>query len=260
MKKTVSLIKSCIKRAVFNKRFPAAIILTAFFEILDVFPIFLSQISYVDNTWYFSGDVLSFFRCFGSTLFGLITFTTAAFPYACSYCEDIETGFFTNIINRSGYPAYTVASFTACGFSSFLCIFLADLLFSGFFSLFFPLHSIYGIESYGSYFGKNYILLLFSFIILRSLRAAFFGIIVLLLSAFIQNRLVLLSLPFILFYFLMHIGYGTLSLPPYLNVRGIYFDFVFGDDKELQSLLYAFAFTITIGMISGILFVKKIRR
>lgn len=84
--------------------------------------------------------------------------------------------------------------------------------------------------------------------------------IVLSLSAFIQNRLVLLLLPFILFYFLMHIGYGTLSLPPYLNVTGIYFDFVFGDDKELQSLLYAFSFTITIGIISDILFAKKIRR
>lgn len=55
----------------------------------------------------------------------------------------------------------------------------------------------------------------------------------------------------------MHIGYGTLSLPPYLNVTGIYFDFVFGNDKELQSLLYAFSFTITIGIISDILFAKK---
>lgn len=235
-----------MKRALFSRYFLISVAMAALLVALDYLPLFLMGIREYQGQVYYSYDVLALSYLCGDSIFLGITFIVATLPYAGVMCADRESHILTLAVKRSSPLGYAVGSVIACGISAFLCIFLAYLLGGSIYHIWIPLDNGQpgGVEMYGLIQEGKTELCYLAKICLNALRGTFFAICSLTLSALVKNRYVIYSLPFILFYFLMRFGYTVMDLPSYLNVRGVYFDYVFGPEKELLSVGYSLLFTL----------------
>lgn len=246
IQKLVYSIKQHTKRAFCGRRFWQAVFITAVLTILDYLPIFLMEIKTIDGITYYTSDILNTILFSGGSIFLGMTFITAVLPYSGSYCEDYSHNMIIPAVKRSTAAGYAIGIVIACALSSYICGMLSQILAACFFGIFVPMDN--GMPSSKEIYpllqdGKNY-LFYFLRISLYSLRGAFFGIFALSISVVVKNRYVIYASPFILYYFLMRFGYTVLDVPGYLNVRGVYFDFVFGNEKEILSVLYSLVFTV----------------
>lgn len=249
--KLVYSVKQHTKRAFCSKRFWIAVFITAILTILDYLPIFLMGINTVNNVTYYAYDILNTILFSGQSIFLGVTFITAVLPYAGSYCEDESNHMIIPMIKRSTPAGYAAGVVIACALSSYFCVFFSQLLASCFFGIFVPFDNGMPDEQYLLFREGKKHLFYFLNISLYSLRGTFFGIFSLAISTVVKNRYVIYASPFILYYFLMRFGYTVLDIPSYLSIRGVYFGFVFGNEKELLSVAYSFAFTICIMCLAG---------
>ena len=261
MKKYFFSIKMCIIRAVLSKRFLCSFLLVFILNVMDLLPIFLSGVKNIDGEIYYSYSVIDLSMLSGNTMFLGFSFIACVIPYSGMFCDDYESRFIIPFVKRSSGEGYGAGTSAACGFSSFLCVFLAQIACFGFFMLFIPFKGIHDSHmDYSLMAEGKYILFMLARVLVFSLRGAFFALVSLALSAYVKNKYVIFSVPFIMYYFLMKFGYGVLNVPGYLNVLGIYFNFVFGPEYELFSLFYAFIITVITGIIAGGILSHKVRR
>lgn len=262
MKKCCYSMLMCTKRAIFNRWFLVSVVLTAVLFIMDLMPVFISGITELEGEVYYSYSLVSLMQLSGSTMMLGFSLVSSSLPYSGAFCDDYETGTLISFMSRSSGMGYAVGTVTACGISSFLCTFIAQYICLGVYKIFIPISS--GVESSGIESGllseEMFALFIFCVVIRGSLRAAFFAIAALALSTVMKNKYVVYSVPLILYFFLMKLGYGVFNLPGHLNVLGVYFSFSFGDKHEILSLLYAAAFTILSEVIVGAVLLRKVRR
>lgn len=252
----------CVARAVLSKRFLLSLCLVSALFIMDLLPSFVSGINVYQGEVYYSYDLISLYMLNGSTMFLGFTFIVTIIPYAGAFCDDYNSGFLIPFMGRTTGMGYAVGTASACGVSAFLCTFLGQVICLLFYNIFIPLnnHSQYTYSDYSLVEAGRYILFLLCFIVLYSLRAAFFALVSLLVSTFVKNKYIIFSIPLIMYFLLMKFGYGVLNLPGYLNVLGIYFGFTFGEDNEVISVLYAMSFTVFTGIIAGSVLLRKVGR
>lgn len=262
MKKCFYSIFMCSKRAIINRWFLVAVVLTAVLFIMDLMPVFLSGITEFEGETYYSYSLVSLIQLSGMTMMLGFSFVSSSLPYSGAFCDDYETGTLISFMSRSTGMGYAVGTVTACGISSFLCTFISQCICLGFYKIFIPVSS--GTEALDAQSGLlsegRFILFIFSMVTLWSLRAAFFAIVALALSTIAKNKYVVYSIPLILYFFFMKLGYGVLKVPGHLNVLGVYFGFALGDDREILSLLYSAAFTVIAEVIAGAVLLRKVRR
>ena len=250
----------CLKRAIKSRWFLLAVVLTAVLFIMDLMPVFIGGIVKIDGETYYSYNIVSLMRLSGLTMMMGFSLVSTALPYSGAFSDDYETGTLISFMSRSTGMGYVAGTVTACGISAFLCTFIAQCICIGFYKIFIPISDGISISESGLLMEGHFILFLLCLIILGSLRAAFFAIVALGLSTVVKNKYVIYSVPLILYFFLMKLGYGVFNVPGHLNVLGIYFNFVLGDDREILSLLYTLAFTLITGVIAGAVLLRKVRR
>ncbi len=263
MKNLWNLSIACLKRAIFSKRFIVATLLVAVFEILNIFPLFYDGIIQGEDGIRNSYNLVELIRFSGVTMFLGFAFSVSILPYSGAFCDDKETSVLQSIVSRSSSSKYTFATTVACGISSFLCVFIGEILYLCFYGLFVDVcsqNTLENLSSFPSIKNGHYYLFIAGIVILRSFRGAFFALMSLLVSSFVTNRLVILSIPHILYFFFITFAYKILHLPYYLNVFAVYFNHLFGDDKELESIMYTAGFTIAIGIVTGCILGRRVRR
>ncbi|MCD8119485.1 MAG: hypothetical protein LUE29_08410 [Lachnospiraceae bacterium] len=263
MKKYVRSVCMCLKRALVSRRFAAAVLMTALLIALDLFPVFQSGIHTADGKTTYSYDLVELIGFSGFTMFLGFSLITAVLPYSGAFCEDAQNRFLIPFVKRGSPGVYAAGTVAACGISSFLCVFLAQALCLGIYGLFLPVvgeNFVPGNYTYSLIQEEHYVLYLLVQTSLYALRGAFFGLMSLLASTFVRNKFVIYSVPFILYYFLMKFGYSVFDLPMTLNVRGIYFSFVFGEAYELRSLAYTLLITVLVGVCAGAAVARGFRR
>lgn len=252
----------CSKRAIWNRWFLVSVVLTAVLIIMDLMPSFVSGITEFEGETYYSYSLVSLMQLSGLTMMLGFSLVSSSLPYSGAFCDDYETGTLISFMSRSTGMGYSVGTVAACGISSFLCTFIAQLICLGAYKIFIPISS--GDDAAGIQTGLlaegRFILYILCLMILSSLRAAFFAIVALALSTIVKNKYVVYSVPLILYFFLMKLGYGVLNVPGQLNVLGVYFGFTFGNDHEILSLLYTAVFTVLSGVIAGAVLLRKVRR
>lgn len=270
---TVRMLGTVLVRGMKSFTFAGAVLAVALLHILNVLPVYMEQVYTIDGVRYVQGDILQLFVFGEYTLFPLVALCVAVLPFGFLYCEDKNNNMMQMILQRCPAVKYSFVNMLASGIGSFITVFCGQILFVLAYAMTgLPLHS----RSIDSYVGENmgeggyslvgdkkYLQLLLAFILLRSLCGAFFGILSTLLSAYVKNKLVITSMPVILYYFLMRFGYGQLQLPVYLNIRGIYWMFVFagqGGQKEWQSIAYTFVMTLGLYILFSFWLEHKIRR
>lgn len=250
------MIRINLKRAMFNIPFIITIFAIGILELLD------SVGNYSEGRTTFEIFLIS-----GLTMFSITTYAVSTLPYSRAYCEDAESGMMTNILNRSSSIKYTIALMIACGIASFIAVFCGEIVCILIYNIKCDFIDDITIATNSGYGGApslmnsgHYNIYILCEILLRAFRGSFFGMFALTMSAFIKNKFVIISTPVLLFYMLMRVGYGIFNLPIYLNIRGVYFCFVFGNEKEILSVLYTFAFTLCCGVICGLIMEHKVRR
>lgn len=252
----------CLKRAVCSRWFFVSVMLTAVLLIMDLAPVFIGGITEIDGKIYYSYSIVSLVQLSGLTMLLGFSLVSSSLPYAGAFCDDYETGTLISFMNRSTGMGYAVGTITACGISSFLCAFIAQCLCMGFYSIFVPVSD--GMDISGTTSGLllegRYLIYIICFIVRGSLRATFFAIVSVGLSTVVKNKYVVYSVPLILYFFLMKLGYGIFNVPGHLNVLGVYFNYTLGDDHEILSLLYTLLFTVITGVIAGAVLLRKVRR
>lgn len=260
MKKCCYSIYMCLKRAIKNRWFIVSVVLTAVLFIMDLMPVFLDGITKIEGKLYYTYDLVSLMKLSGLTMLLGFSLVASSLPYSGAFSDDYETGTLISFMSRSTGMGYAVGTVTACGVSSFLCTFIAQCICIGVYKIFIPISDGTLVSESGLLMDGQFILFLFCLVIRSSLRAAFFAIVSLGLSTVVKNKYVVYSVPLILYFFLMKLGYGVFNVPGYLNVLGVYFNFVFGDEHEILSLLYTFVFTVMSGVIAGAVMLRKVRR
>lgn len=260
MRRCCYSIHMCLKRAIKNKWFLVSVVLATVLFIMDLMPFFLDSITEIEGETYYRYDIVSLMKLSGLTMMLGFSLVASSLPYSGAFCDDYETGTLISFMSRSTGMGYAVGTVTACGISSFLCTFIAQLICIGFYKIFIPIWDGMPESESGLLLDGQFILFLFCLAVRSSLRAAFFAIVALALSTVVKNKYVVYSVPLILYFFLMKLGYGVFNVPGYLNVLGVYFHYVFGDEHEILSLLYTLVFTITSGVIAGAVLLRKVRR
>lgn len=237
-----------------------SVMLTAVLFIMDLMPVFIGGITEIEGETYFAYDLVSLMKLSGSTMMLGFSLISSSLPYSGAFGDDYETGTLISFMSRSTGMGYAVGTVMACGISSFLCTFIAQFICIGFYKIFIPIWDGTSMSESGLLMEGKFIIFLFCLVIRSSLRAAFFAIVALALSTVVKNKYVVYSIPLILYFFLMKLGYGVFNVPGYFNVLGVYFYFVFGDDHEILSLMYTLVFTVMSGVTAGVVMLRKVRR
>lgn len=237
-------------------------------EFLDSAPAMYQSFYEDADGMHFSSSVVNIFMLGGMTLYHLLVCTVCIFPYAGSYCDHKQSGYLVSILNRISLSGYAVSSMVTCALSAFLCMMAGEALFIGGLCLMMPVH-VSDMEFYqGSWqsLENGWFGLFFLYrIVLRSLRAAFFAMISLVMSAYVRNKFFVMSVPMMTYFLTYYVIsglqlYAHLDFLGYLNVNILYFTFQLGLDKELQSLGLTAAFTLGIGILGTLIFGRKLRR
>lgn len=231
-------------------------------EILDIIPHFLWCVYRDENgalkVQYYVLDAL---MTSGYTMFHLLSLSICVLAASCGYCLDMESGIINEVLQRSSYRKYTIASMLSCAVSAFLCTVFGEIIMIIFYRCFGPVHGMEGLyeNSYPLLQSGHYYLYIVAVLVQRGLKGAFFAMVSFMLSGFVKNKFVIISVPVLVFYLLQRFGYGNFD-PSFdiFNVHAVYSFFLF--KTEGQSLLYVLSYTITAGIILGIIFYKRLRR
>lgn len=260
MKSVIRLIKADCKKLIFTRTFLLCVLGIGILEILDILPHFLWCV-YRDESGILKVDytVMDAVNVSGCTMFNMVALSVCVLSASSGYCSDIESKIINGIFIRSSYKKYAASSIISCAVTAFVCMFLGEMLLVIFYRQFGPI----SIEGYMSNHplvqSGHYTLYIVAVLVQRGLRGAFFAMSSFMLSAFVKNKFVVASIPILMFYFLQHFGYGNFDTSfDILNVHVVYYFFRL--KTEGWSLLYAFFYTITAGILFGIIFYKKIRR
>lgn len=259
----VKLLAADLKKQIWSRTFLMCVLGVALLEVLDTLPNCL-QSSYRDGDGLlrFGTTVINLLETGGLTMFQLMVLSVCTLSAACCYCIDTESGILHEILVRSSCRTYTAAAMISCALTAFLCMVLGDAVMTAFYSGLLPVHREEA-EAYqyswpllkdGHYAGYIAVVIL-----QRGLRGAFFALAAFMLSGFVKNKFVIVSVPVLIFYFLQRFGYGYLGAAfDRVNVQMVYYFFLL--KTETLSVLYALGYTIAAGILFGIVFYKGMRR
>ena len=258
------MLNSNLKRAILSKRFVIAVILLALFEYMDVFRMIYENMRY---QLYDSGGgytLVDLLLSTGNTMFWGMSITVALLPYSCSFVEDENNNSITYMSIRSDKCLYSIATVMACGISAFICTIMGKSLFLAVSSMTCEPCNQYTLEVYGNYITSlsngDYWGFIIGNVILSGLKGSFFALIGLLISSFVKNKMVIFATPVLTYFFFIKFGYYNLHLPKYFDIIAIYMTYVFEEKYEILSIVYAFAFTVCVGILTIYMINKKLRR
>jgi hypothetical protein len=102
-------------------------------------------------------------------------------------------------------------------------------------------------------------------ILLEGLKASFFAMLGLTVSAIVQNKYVVVASPIAFYYILVYISKYILELTGnstimHLDIWMVYFTFQFGIDKEVFSFLFSLFYTICSGILFWFIYYRFVGR
>jgi len=262
MNNMIRLIKADCRKLIFTRTFLLCVLGVGILDILDILPHFLWCV-YRDEGGMLQVDytVIDAVCTSGYTMFNMAALSVCVLSASSGYCIDMESNVTNGILMRSSHKKYAAASMISCAVTAFLCMLLGEIILVVFYRQFGPVSEAgYGsMSTYPLLRSGHYWLYIAAVLVQRGLRGAFFAMASFMLSAFVKNKFVVASIPILMFYFLQHFGYGNFDTSfDILNVHTVYYFFRL--KTEGWSLLYAFSYTVTAGILFGIIFYKKIRR
>lgn len=199
----------------------------------------------------------------------LLVMIFGAVPYAGSICEDLEYGYIQQILIRGNLKSYcicktiavfvsSVASFTA-GMLLFVCVLRikSEWIDYG--------DSVYKSAIHSGSFrcllqNNHFCLYVILFSIQLGLLIGILALISAYISLFISNKLLVLTIPVIAYYFITQYVAEIFVENIYLNLNYIYGGTRNIFDNDALSFLYAVAFAFITGVVFTILIYCKLKR
>ncbi len=247
-------LMTIVGRAIKSRTFIVSVFLIFMFRLLGLLPMLICWGINPDGSFKLSGNVLNWYEVSVSSFFILIIMVVPVLPYCSAFCDDYKTNYLTYVLNRMGKSMYSAGTIIACSVSSFLCVFLGDILLVMVLGCFIPL---YDVERYMT---MQAITLLFMKLFLLGLQGAFHSIVAMTLSVFTLNKFIIYTSPLVLFFFFMFFGESVLHINAKINPSYIYDHYIFGEGREVESVIYALVYLLITMFIAKRLLDKKIER
>lgn len=243
-----------IDRGLKTKYFLLAVVLVVLFRFLDFFPVLVNYYSIVDGKLDLGYSTMELYGLTGYTMFGLIMLVVSVIPFSGKFCDDLESNLTTYMLMKTGKSAYCNCMVVVCAISSFLCVFIGELIVVFVLS---GLTPMYNIKYYTMSGAVQWILLR---IILLGLQGAFYGLITMLMSIFTKNKYIVFTSPVLLYFFFALFCTNIFKIPTKLNPAYIFRNFIFKDGKEIESVILACIYLIILMVITSRVMNKKIER
>lgn len=264
MKSVIRMSWASIRKMVFSRIFILGIIGVMILQILDVLPAFLHSASWDEaGNIRFGSCVLNLIELHGYTLYHIVSLSACVWVASCGYCADVQAGIMNQLLVRSSKVKYTISSIISCMVTGFLCMTVAGVLMALIYSFFvpvvYPSKMIYESSVFPMLQEGQYYLYIAVKIMQHGLAGAFFSVITFTISAFVENKFVIVASPVVLFFVLMRMGYILLPVEfDIINVKHVYYMFMW--TSEGRCLLHAGIYTLVVGCICGIVFYRRLRR
>ena len=250
----VRTFSALLDRGIKTKYFLLAVALVALFRILDFLPIVINYYAEINGEFYIGYSTMELYELIGYTMFGLIMLVVPVIPYSGAYCDDINSNLSTYLMVKSGKNAYCVSSVLVCAVSSFLCVFIGEMIVVVGFSCLTP---YFNIKYYTMSEAAGWLLLR---IVLLSLQGSFYGTVTMLMSVFTSNKYIIFTTPVLLYFFFMLFGIHVLNISTKINPALVFRNFVFHDGKEVESVILAVVYLFFLIFITSRVMYKKIER
>lgn len=211
---------------------------------------------------------LVWYSCFGAQFLFVMIF--GAVPYACALCEDIEYGYLQQEILRGNLTDYCLSKVVATLTTAIFSYVTAMMIFVGILRIKHPWIAekdsvCTAAIKRGSFHmlleGNHYYLYFLLFAFQMGLLIGILALISLYVSLFIANKLLILSIPVIAYYFLSQSFIKAFPDNYYVNL-----DYIFGGTKnvfgnDICSFLYAcLLFTVAVIIMLRFIYSKLERR
>ena len=247
-----------IQRSMRSKAFLLQLVLLLVWMYLNSFDIFTSEIYMLGFCWQavLNQATTSQFN------FANLLMILGTIGYAWSYCTDHDGGYDGEAVRRVGPVAYGTAKLTATLLSSFCAASLAVLLYALFLqALSLPPSNatyLWGATAYLSLVaeGNSGLYLLFRCLV-TGLSCSLAACIALTVSAFVQNLYTTLLSPLLLFLAAETVLALVGAEPRFFGGNVMFFQ-CFPDDR--QSVIWAVCYLSDLILISGLIFVWKLRK
>ena len=253
-------MKAECSRVFLSWRFPAAVLLSAVFGILDI-------LTYYNYSY---GSVVELYslKSGGWGLLFMLSLTVCTMPGVLGICEDKAHGLLVTALPRFGIVRYAACKTTICAISSFLASILGDLLFSlaAFFIGSGEFISDSFIQSYVmamDFFllkGGHGLLHYLALLVFYGLRVSFYALLSLVISAFLKNKYAVLALPVVLYYALINFTYYIIKFPEIIDPFRVYFNYTLFMGDERKGTGYALVYTLAVGIAAAVILSFVTRR
>lgn len=193
---------------------------------------------------------------FGTYFYPLIMPLICCIPFTVSYLKDKKTGFSKFVIIRTSYKKYVFSKINSTFISGFLSVFLSTIIFVILISVIDSgedFRSIYNDQAFlGNLYRSNFNLYVFIYSLIGGLFGGVYSIIGLAISSLIDNELIALVSPFVLYYLGIYFAdvTGLIILNP--SIVNNYGHFIIPIDYRL-----IFGQLISLFIISLVIFLYK---
>jgi hypothetical protein len=222
----------------------------------------VSLIHFLSAWW----DIQASYSCvayyyFVARVMGLenLFLVVAVIPGALSFRKETDNAYGRMVIIRSSMTAYLTSKSVVAFISAALVSVLGDFLFIGGLSLYYPIwdasfsNQVAGIDiwKYSAMYFVYYILI-------RSFCAALFSVVTLLISLYVNNMFVVLSVPIAGFYFWETLS-DYLQFPSQMDIRHLLNGTALGWES-MESMVFSLSTFVILSLLSSVYFIFGGRR
>jgi len=243
-------MKAECSRVFLSWRFPAAVLLSAVFGILDI-------LTYYNYSYNSVVELYSLKNGWG--LLFMLSLTVCTLPGVLGICEDRTEGLLVTALPRFGIVRYAVCKTAVCAVSSFLVSILGDLLFS--LAAFFMGSGEFVSDNFIQNQAAEFVLLKGGHVLLHylallafyGLRVSFYALLSLVISAFLKNKYAVLALPVALYYALINFTYYVIKFPEIVDPFRVYYNYTLFMGDERKGTGYALLYTLVVGIAVAVI-------
>lgn len=255
MESCFSYLKADIKRCIHGKEFWVG-------NLCCFLILYFSGLSYIK----YEVSVWSLLNIVTATMPFLLLLSFASMTYSDCFCADVENKYVQQMLMRGKLWSYVLAKTIVIQLSTMLTVFISTVAYIFYLRVKLPWFYEGEKEELGLHRYTSMADMPFLYVIAEILKfavlAGILGILAAYISLYIRNRLLLLTVPLMVYYFAMYYTGGLKGDFVIFRMELVYIPFC-GDliwEYAYQSYLWAMAIAAILAVVLNIAIIKKIRK
>lgn len=180
-------------------------------------------------------------------------------PGALTFQMDMESTFARMVLNRCSKLSYLISKTATAFASAALVSVFGDAMFIGGLSIFFPIwDTSFSNQVNAVTIWDNHAMYFLYYMLIRAFGAAFFSLVTLVMSLYVQNVFVVLSVP-IAGYYLWETISDFLQFPSWMDIRHLLSGTALGWES-VDNMLFSLAAFLLLSVLMGVYFIYTGRR